>query len=418
MKLKNYQKRMLAMLLVLLMVCCTAGMAANAQSQEVAEPEPTEVVQDLAALTEEGQTKTAQTEAELDLQANVNEEPRETVQKEEPVNNQGDLDEDSNNKASNNDVVDQIPTYTYDQQPTKMEEVQETIDNYELTGIKPKWEMEVDIEIIPEGWRCDFVTDDELGLSYWTLFQNIALFSAPSKCTITEKYVTEDGNTIPGRSDTKEGVPRNNDYSKVIPEINGYIIIGYRVGSLKANLSEGDTAQIKKVNNDTIVYFIYRKLSTTISVTYPSSGGMDFYVSEETYPYVKSDGEGKSGYYTFTNKSDFPLKVTFGGMTVEDSAGLEFISDAASSAQGSNHISLSLVTPSGIAGNGFTNGVASITRNSSATVLGTLKGKYVSGQAAAASGYITIGGYYAGYLNERARNLKLTFKFTFALVTK
>jgi len=357
MKLKMYQRRLLVMLLVLLMACATAGMAANAQSKEVAGAEQTEVMQTEAIHTPAALTEVEETEAA----------PTETEET-EPAPTETEETEPAPTKTEQTETVSDLQT-------TLLKGIKETTQNNELTGINPK-------------------------------------------CTITEKYVNEDGSSIPDRPDTKEVISRNNNYSKAIVAINGYVVIGYRVGNQNANLIEGNIAQIQKVNNNITVYFVYRKLSTTISISYPKHGGMNFYVNEETYPYIKSNGEGNSGYYTFTNESDYPLKVTFGGMTVQESASLEFVSNAASSAQGSNHISLSLIRPTGISDNGFTNGVSSITSGSAATELGTLKGKHVGGQTTASSGYITIGGYYAGYLGEQEKNLELTFKFKFTLVTR
>jgi len=338
MKLKKHQRRLLSMILVLLMVCCTAGMMTNAQS--------------------DGDTDPIQTEAVPDSQNNSDEAISEEVQQDDLADNQDDA---------------------YDLQPTEMAEVQEAIDNKEL-------------------------------------------FAAPapiSRYTITEKYVNEDGGSIREQKDSKVDIRANADYSKRIPAIGGYIIIGYRVGSSNAELKKSETARIEKVAKDTTIYFVYRKLSTKISVSYPASGGMKFYVNEETYPHIKSDGENKSGYYAFTNESDYPLKVTFRGMTVEDNAGIKFVTDAASSAQGSKHISLSLITSKGGSNNGFTNGVGNIMPGSCAVKLGTLKGKHVNCQeTSSSSGYITIDGYYAGYLGSETRNLQLTFKFTFTLVTE
>jgi len=307
--------------------------------------------------------------------------------------------------------------FIYSPQPVTMAEVQEAVDSYEATGEKAKWELEVPAKLMPEGWYCDAVEDNEAGVMYWTFFRSAMVMAAkPVQYVITEKYADENGNAVPNMADTRTIISAKNSYSKEIPVLSGYVIIGYRIGSPSADLQSG-IVKIEKVTSNITVYFVYHKLdNTTISVSYPARG-MDFYVNETTYPAVKSNGQNNSGYYTFTNHSDYPVKITFVKMTVKDDAGLAFVSDAASSVKGGNYISLSLKLPTSVSANGFTSGVGSIVQGSRPVVLGTLSGKHIKGaSAASSSGYVTIGGYYAGYLNGTTRTPQLTFNFTFTLV--
>ena len=69
------------------------------------------------------------------------------------------------------------PSFTYDPQPESMEDVQEAIDTYSETQEKPKWEYQVDDDIIPSGWRCDSVEDPDTGIEYWTIFPKIQMRS-------------------------------------------------------------------------------------------------------------------------------------------------------------------------------------------------------------------------------------------------
>jgi len=113
---------------------------------------------------------------------------------------------------------------------------------------------------------------------------------------------------------------------------------------------------------------------------------MEFYVNETTYPAVKSDGEEGIGYYTFANNSDYPIKVTFNNMAVEDNSGLNFVSDATASGRGSNDISLSLELPANVSANGFSSGVGNIKPRTECLVsLGTLNGKYIKDRSTVSS---------------------------------
>lgn len=83
----------------------------------------------------------------------------------------------------------------YDLQPTSIEEVQAWIDSMmkafaqaggtddlpaalaAMDAAKPRWELEVDESLIPDGWYCAEAEDDNGALLYWTLFEEIEIIS-------------------------------------------------------------------------------------------------------------------------------------------------------------------------------------------------------------------------------------------------
>lgn len=84
---------------------------------------------------------------------------------------------------------DEVASVTYDPQPTTIEEVQAAIDEYNeefqavlaesgflaaLEVAKPHWEFEVDASIMPPGYNCQLVEQDEdFDANYYTFFQSL-----------------------------------------------------------------------------------------------------------------------------------------------------------------------------------------------------------------------------------------------------
>jgi uncharacterized repeat protein (TIGR01451 family) len=88
--------------------------------------------------------------------------------------------------------------------------------------------------------------------------------------TITEKYVDSAGNAlIPAVADTTTEVDANDPYTKTIPTVPTYQVVGYFVGDTFSPPADayvaGSTASIASTTVDTTVYFIYDKIIHTVT---------------------------------------------------------------------------------------------------------------------------------------------------------
>ena len=253
--------------------------------------------------------------------------------------------------------------------------------------------------------------------------------------TVMEKYVNDLTGSGFGPDDTFAEFttsPYNYRYQgsleDVIADDDTYMYIGYKVG----NYSPGDvldgsgTPEASNLTSDETVYLIYHKLTKTIDVTFPTGSSWDFYVNQDTYPYVETGTMGSSNKkYEIRNNSDIPVNVDLSEVMVTESGGLSLVQDASLSTPGSSEYSLNLtitypsVLHSGLA-NGFTtNTVTGITEGifeKGTKQLAMLDGQYVKQPTPTAlNGYITFGGYYAGILSSTSKNPQLIFDFTFSL---
>lgn len=254
--------------------------------------------------------------------------------------------------------------------------------------------------------------------------------------TVTEKYVDELTGSSFGQNDTYAvgtTSPYNYSYGGLPADITAggvtYTYIGYKVG----DYSPGDTlagSGVPEVNGLTAaatVSLIYHKINNTIDVTFPTGSNWEFYVNQDTYPYVKTGSMGSSNkYYEFKNNSDKPVYVDLTKVQVTASGGLSLVEDASLSVPGSSEYSLNLsaaspsILPAGQT-NGFTtNTVTGITEGifgAGTKQLGGLDGQYINQSTpTAANGYIAIEGYYAGNLSTTSKNPQLMFTFTFSLI--
>ncbi len=74
-----------------------------------------------------------------------------------------------------------VRVFAFDPQPSTKDEVSTEIDAYEaalseggfrtdLEVQKSRWQYEVAAELMPAGWRCDFLVDETYSVTYWTFF--------------------------------------------------------------------------------------------------------------------------------------------------------------------------------------------------------------------------------------------------------
>lgn len=253
--------------------------------------------------------------------------------------------------------------------------------------------------------------------------------------TVTEKYVNESTGSGFGQNDTyATGTtsPYNYSYDGSLEDItmdsDTYTYLGYKVGDYSPGdaLDGNGAPEVSGLTTDETVYLIYHKLTSTIDVTFPTGESWEFYVNQDSYPYVETGQVGSSNqYYEFRNNSDKPIYVDLTEVRVTASGGLALVADASLSTPGSSEYSLDLraasssVLPSGQA-NGFATNVTGITEGTfgaGTKRLGTLDGQYVTQSTpTATNGYITIGGYYAGHLTSASKNPQLMLNFTYSLI--
>ncbi|MGL5437285.1 MAG: pectate lyase-like adhesive domain-containing protein [Lachnospiraceae bacterium] len=254
--------------------------------------------------------------------------------------------------------------------------------------------------------------------------------------TVTEKYLDELTGSGFGQNDTYAAgttSPYNYSYDGSLEDItvdgDTYTYMGYKAGDYSpGDVLDGSGApEASGLTADTAVYLIYHKITNTIDVTFPTGSSWEFYVNQDTYPYVETGSMGSSNkYYEFKNNSDKPVYVDLTEVQVNASGGLSLVADASLSTLGSSEYSLNLSTasssvlPSELT-NGFsTNTVTGITEGifgAGTKQLGSLDGQYITQSTpTAANGYITIGGYYAGHLSADPKSPQLMFNFTFSLI--
>lgn len=253
--------------------------------------------------------------------------------------------------------------------------------------------------------------------------------------TVTENYVNEDGTAIREQSlHLFYDVPYTYSFAGSLDnmeiESDVYAYKGYKKDSYSQTntLIEGRPA-IDDLTGDTAVYLVYHKVNSIIAVTIPTGYDWDFYVDQNTYPNVETGATNRSGVcYKFQNNSDRPVSVDLTKVQISTPAGLTLVADASLPAlAGTSSYSLELIAagspilPANSI-NGFgDNTVTGITETiyaSGIMRLGALDGRYVQ-QATPTStnGYVTIGGYYAGYLTTAVKTPQLTFTFTFSLIS-
>jgi hypothetical protein len=226
----------------------------------------------------------------------------------------------------------------------------------------------------------------------------ISLASASRK--VTEKYVDEDGDAIGG--DTSTTVANGGDYEKAIPDaFPGYVPVGFRVGDPNAALQKGDHISISGVSQNTTVYLVYHRLNNVLDVVFPS---------DLAFSAKHTDGGAiTSSVYPCENRSDLPLKITFGGMQVVDPGNLRFVESAAADYE--LHLDLGFWRDA----NGTDGAAHRIDPNAADGIaLGTLGGRYVGGTDASAS-YLTLGGFFYGPFSASPRRPNLEFAFQFEL---
>lgn len=103
----------------------------------------------------------------------------------------------------------------------------------------------------------------------------------PYSVTVTEKYVYSDKTEFQTNTQTK--IQKGMDYERKIPEIEGYIAVGYQIEGkdFQAGL-EGEQIRIEKLLKNEVVYYMYQKKGTlnikqvildeTPSLVVPSKG--------------------------------------------------------------------------------------------------------------------------------------------------
>ena len=122
----------------------------------------------------------------------------------------------------------QEAAFDYDARPVSIEEVQTWIDS----GVKPKWESEVDTSLMPAGYRCDFLKDEETGIIYWTWFvslQKRALYTINTGATTSSIQTIIDnaaaGDTIQFQGDITLDTALTVDKSLIFKSVSGSVTI-------------------------------------------------------------------------------------------------------------------------------------------------------------------------------------------------
>ena len=122
----------------------------------------------------------------------------------------------------------QEAAFDYDARPVSIEEVQAWIDS----GVKPKWESEVDTSLMPAGYRCDFLKDEETGIIYWTWFvslQKRALYTISTGATTSSIQTIIDnaaaGDTIQFQGDITLDTALTVDKSLIFKSVSGSVTI-------------------------------------------------------------------------------------------------------------------------------------------------------------------------------------------------
>jgi|GEM_PF-2875153 len=135
-------------------------------------------------------------EASTEAQETENESQSETAESEN----------DSQTEATEDTTESEATYLEYDDQPTTMEEVQAWIDAYVASDYsldaKPHWQYEVDSSLMPNGWRCDYVEDEDYSAGkYWTIFVKIQTRSGTS---VVRVEGVESGNSVSWEFETLE----------------------------------------------------------------------------------------------------------------------------------------------------------------------------------------------------------------------
>jgi hypothetical protein len=78
-------------------------------------------------------------------------------------------------------------------------------------------------------------------------------------CRVTEKHVDTDGKPIPDQADTQTVVEAGSDYSKTIPPLSGYAVLGYKWESAPEgplDYTPGHPSNLP-VSADGVIYLVY-----------------------------------------------------------------------------------------------------------------------------------------------------------------
>ena len=152
-------------------------------------------------------------------------------------------------------------------------------------------------------------------------------FSVNAYCMITEKYVGIDGLSI-GKEDTYSFAYKGFTYSKNIPPIDEYTVLGYKLDSAPddpEDYTAGDPTKIEILKNS-VIYFIYGKGSTlTISKTVEGDYGNKIKEFAFTVSFYDDIGEpmpsGKTFNYTGAAKAGSGATAPASGVLTLDYQG-------------------------------------------------------------------------------------------------
>lgn len=216
--------------------------------------------------------------------------------------------------------------------------------------------------------------------------------------TVRVKYLDKDDHLLGERTDL---IPVNIPYTLPLADIDNHQAVYYTVdGGSKQEINLASPPSLT-ITADTTIEVYYA--STIMTISYPVNG-MSFAALHT------NGGAITSGSYEFKNQSDLPVRVSFKEMSVTNSDGLNFVSNA--TADGEIH--LNLVPGTGANPNGFT-GISNIAPGAYTSLLGTLDGG-MAGSTGKRDGYLSIGGYYKGPFTITPKLPTLEFTFNFTLV--
>jgi len=176
-------------------------------------------------------------EASTEAQETENESQSETAESEN----------DSQTEATEDTTESEATYLEYDDQPTTMEEVQAWIDAYTESGYsfdaKPHWQYEVDSSLMPSGWRCDYVEDENYSEGkYWTIFPKpvARALSANYDVYETTTYLGGAATRVAGFGDFADAVKFINAVEQVT-DVDGNSVTGTSSTNYTIVVNKADT---------------------------------------------------------------------------------------------------------------------------------------------------------------------------------
>lgn len=106
-------------------------------------------------------------------------------------------EQESTEELISEDGNQEVDGITFDVQPATVEEIEEIIsaykENVENEAVRPHWEFELDATIMPSGYICTEITeDDEFGAAYYTFEEEDNIYDTqPTSLTEVQKLISD-----------------------------------------------------------------------------------------------------------------------------------------------------------------------------------------------------------------------------------